>query len=249
MVPDTRVSLIEASPHDVATAYVAAKRNQMDDRAPYIWKTKDFGRSWTRIEKGIRSDDFVHAIREDPRRAGLLYAGTEHGVYVSFDHGASFSSLSLNLPDVQVPDLVVEERDLVIATHGRSFYVLDDIAPLRQLSPAEPPRAIHLFRPSDAVRRVYSANFDIYLDEPEEPPLQIQIRDRDGALIRELPVRRARAGLNRVSWDLRYFGATVFEGMVLESPSPDRGPWAPPGEYEVRFITDNATLAKGSPSS
>ena len=256
MVANTRVSLIEASPHDAATAFVAAKRNQMGDRAPHIWKTHDSGKIWKRIVNGIRADDFVHAIREDPQRAGLLYAGTEHGVYVSFDEGDHWKSLSLNLPDVQVPDLVVEGRDLVIATHGRSFYVLDDLSPLRQMARGQSRPAVHLFKPSDAVRRVYTANIDFYLESVTDP-FRLEVLDGKGALVRELRVRGAgsrnqpsarqgrgrqrgggsgvKAGLNRLRWDLRCPGATVFEGMILESSNPSNGPWAPPGQYVVKL--------------
>src|SRR5262249_47554999 len=98
----SRVSLIEASPHNAGTAYLAAKRYQLDDRSPYIFRTGDYGKSWTKIVSGIRQSDFVHAVREDRKRPGLLYAGTEHGVYVSFNNGQSWQSLSLNLPDTQV---------------------------------------------------------------------------------------------------------------------------------------------------
>src|SRR5690606_40895251 len=107
-----------------------------------------------KIVNGIPEHDFVHAVREDPKRKGLLYAGTEHGVYVSFDDGDHWQSLSLNLPDVAVHDLVVEEKDLVIATHGRSFYVLDDISPLRQLTREVASSRGHLFRPADAMRSI-----------------------------------------------------------------------------------------------
>jgi photosystem II stability/assembly factor-like uncharacterized protein len=232
----TRVSLIEASPHRAGGAYVAGKRHQLDDRAPYIWKTADYGKSWTRIVAGIRPDDFVHAVREDPRRAGLLYAGTEHGVYVSFDDGGSWLSLALNLPDVQVPDLVVEEHDLVIATHGRSFYVLDDIDPLRQLTPAVAASPFHLFEPRPAVRRVRPAAVD-YLLKQDARDVKVEILDARGALVRTLQ-GRGKPGLNRVTWDLRYPGATLFEGMILRSAQPDRGPLAPPGRYQVRVTAD-----------
>src|SRR5262249_643040 len=142
----SRVSLIEASPHSAGTAYLAAKRYQFDDRAPYIFTTDDYGKSWKKIVNGIAPDDFVHAVREDAKRQGLLYAGTEHGVMVSFDDGANWQSLSLNLPDTEVPDLVVEGNDLVIATHGRSFYVLDNIGPLREMSPRVMSSAVYLFQ-------------------------------------------------------------------------------------------------------
>ena len=136
-MPDfTTISLIDASPHVPGAAYLAGKRYRLDDRAPYAWRTQDYGKTWVRIVRGIAPGDYVHAIREDTQRRGLLYAGTEHGIYVSFDDGSDWQSLSLNLPDTQVPDLVVEAQDLVIATHGRSFYVLDGIECLRQMTRA-----------------------------------------------------------------------------------------------------------------
>lgn len=162
----SRISLIDASPHKPGTAYLAAKRYQLDDRAPYVFKTDDYGRSWTRITSGIRADDYVHAVREDPKRAGLLYAGTEHGVWVSWNDGGSWQSLSLNLPDTQVSDLVVEENDLVIGTHGRSFYLLEDLGPIRQLTPQVAARALHLFTPRDAYRGAYPAVVDYLLARP-----------------------------------------------------------------------------------
>src|SRR4029077_8480882 len=128
-----RVSLIEASPTKAGTAYVSAKNHLQDDRAPYIYRTDDYGKTWKTIINGIRGDDYVHAVREDTKRPGLLYAGAEHGIYISFDDGDHWQSLSLNLPDTQVSDIEVMPDDLVIATHGRSMWVLEDIAPLRQV--------------------------------------------------------------------------------------------------------------------
>ncbi len=129
-----RVSLIDASPHNPGGAYVAVKNYQNDDRKPYIFKTADYGKTWTKIVNGIPDNDFVHAVREDPVKPGLLFAGTEHGIYVSFDDGGAVAvdpPESARYPGVS--DLLIEGNDLVIATHGRSFYVMDDITPLRQL--------------------------------------------------------------------------------------------------------------------
>ncbi len=133
MPPHTRVMTVEVSPHDPARTHVAGIRYEMDDRSPYVWKTDDYGATWTRISDGIPAGAFVRVIREDPKRGGLLYAGTEHGAFVSFDGGVSWGDLSLGLPDTPVTGISVEERDLVISTHGRSFWVLDDIETLRQL--------------------------------------------------------------------------------------------------------------------
>ncbi len=121
MAPNTRIGLVDASPHDPAGAYVAGRRYEMDDRAPYVWRTQDGGATWTKIVDGFAPGAFVHAVREDPVRPGLLWAGTEHGPYVSFDDGDHWQPLSLNLPDVAVTSLAVTERDVVLATHGRSF--------------------------------------------------------------------------------------------------------------------------------
>lgn len=178
----SRISLIEASPHDPGAAYLAAKRYQLDDRAPYIYRTHDYGKSWTKIVNGIRGDDYVHAVREDIRRKWLLFAGTEHGVYVSFDDGSNWQSLSLKLPDVQVPDIAVTDNDLVIATHGRSMYVLDDIEPLREMTPAVAASKMHLYKPRDVIRGVNEAIFQYYLKSPADT-VRIEIVDAAGKMI------------------------------------------------------------------
>jgi hypothetical protein len=146
------ISIIDPSPHDPATAYVAATRYKLQDNKPYLYKTSDYGRTWTAIVDGIRSDDFTRVIREDPGRKGLLYAGTETGVYVSFDDGARWQPLKLNLPVVPIHDLVVKDGDLVAATHGRSFWILDNVALLHQLTPAALTDAVKLFEPRTTVR-------------------------------------------------------------------------------------------------
>src|SRR5260370_651015 len=126
--PWTRINIIEASPHDAATAYVAANRYQLDDFRPYIYRTHDSGKTWTLITHGIPDDTFVRVVRQDTVRPQLLYAGSETGVYVSFDDGNNWQSLQLNLPAVPVTDLTVKDSDLVISTQGRAFWVLDDVA-------------------------------------------------------------------------------------------------------------------------
>ena len=178
-----RVSLIDASPHNPGGAYVAVKNYQNDDRRPYIFKTADYGKTWSKIVNGIPENDFVHAVREDPGRAGLLFAGAEHGIYVSFDDGAQWQSIALNLPDVQVSDLVFEGKDVVIATHGRSFYVLDDITPLRQLTPALVTEDLHLFHPPVAERNVSPARINYYLSKPADK-ITIDILDSKGQVVR-----------------------------------------------------------------
>ncbi len=148
------ISIIEPSPHDAASAYVAATRYKLDDFAPYLFKTNDYGSSWTRITSGIPENVFTRAIREDPTRRGLLYAGTETGVYVSLDEGANWQPLKGTLPVVAIHDLVVKEPegDLVLATHGRSFWVLDDLGPVRQQQTDTAEEPAVLFQPRPAVR-------------------------------------------------------------------------------------------------
>ncbi|MEP7346675.1 MAG: FlgD immunoglobulin-like domain containing protein, partial [Gemmatimonadaceae bacterium] len=244
MPANTRVSRIDASPHRPGGAYIAAERQQMDDRAPYIWKTDDYGATWTKIVNGIGDSDFVRVVREDRIRPGLLFAGAEHGVYVSFDDGGMWRPMSLNLPDVQVSDMVVESRDLVIATHGRSFWVLDDISPLRQATaamaaPGSTSFSAHLLRPASAVRRIYPAAIHYYLAAPADS-VALEIHDRDGRLVRRFDNAAREAGMHRVRWELRYPGATVFPGIVLEGGDPRRGPWAPPGAYQVRLTAQTS---------
>ena len=258
MPKNTRVSIIEASRFHSGTAYIAAKRYQMDDRTPYIWKTEDFGKHWKKIINGIRGDDYVHSIREDITRKGLLYAGTEHGVWVSFNDGEKWQSLQLNLPDLQVADIAVTEKDIVIGTHGRSIYVLDDVSPIREYKTETAIATNHLYKPYYAVRNVQNAVFQYYLKDTAD--LTIDILDPQGKLIqtftgvksgikkdstvseddedsRKLPPPLMKVGLNRFEWDLCYPAATSFKGMILWGASTTRGPLAPPGIYGVRLTT------------
>jgi photosystem II stability/assembly factor-like uncharacterized protein len=150
------ISIIEPSPHDAATAYVAATCYKSDDLRPYLYRTNDYGSTWTRITRGIPEDEFTRVIRADPTRAGLLYCGTEVGIHISFDDGASWERLVTNLPVTPIWDLVIKGTDLVAATHGRSFWILDDITPLHQLRPEIALDSAHLFAPRDTIRyRLY----------------------------------------------------------------------------------------------
>ncbi len=268
-LPDfIRVSLIDASPAKVGTAYLAAKNYQADDRKPYAYRTDDFGLTWTKITNGIPDDDFVHVVREDPKRPGLLFAGTEHGIYVSFDNGAEWQSIRLNLPDTQVPDLLIEGDDLVIATHGRSMYVIDDISPLRELK--GPMQTTHLFMPKPALRSLdRGATIDYFLPKAVDE-VKLEILDASGKVVRtyvgsdaeekkqqakrqaagddeernpvRLPTRKA--GGKRYSWDLRYPGPTTFEGLIFWGANADQGPLATPGDYQVRLTAGGVTQTR-----
>ena len=177
------VSIIEPSPHDPASAYLAATCYKQDDFRPYLYKTNDYGKTWTKITTGIPDNDFTRVIREDPARRGLLYAGTETGVYVSFDDGAHWQSLRLNLPAVPIHDLVIKDDDLIVATHGRSFWILDDISPLRQVSDETREARVHLFQPRPTTRFLTASSYDM----PPTPgknftflgPFQVTYRQRE----------------------------------------------------------------------
>lgn len=259
--------MVEASPRHAGTAYVAANRYQQDDFGVYIYRTDDFGQSWTRITGGIKGDDFARVVREDPARPGLLYAGTEHGFYVSFDNGALWHPFSLDLPDTQVPDIVVRNGDIVIATHGRSAYVLDGGADLlRQVTPPLAAAAVNLFRPSVAIRSVdRTATIRYWLRKPATN-LRLEILDAQGAVVRSFTKAPAHpdtahkeadeegeegrprlpaflpdsAGLDHFGWDLRYAGPDTFPKMVLWAARP-AGPKALPGAYRVRLTANGVT--------
>jgi photosystem II stability/assembly factor-like uncharacterized protein len=167
-----RISMIEPSPFNAGTAYVAANRYQQDDFEPYLYKTTDFGATWTRIDAGITRTDFTRVLRADPVRAGLLYVGTERGVWMSLDDGAHWQSLRLNLPPVPVHDLVIKDGDLVAGTHGRSFWILDDLTPLRQVTP-QLVAMNHVYVPRDPTRANFAGGFSEGRSGPTgaNPPL------------------------------------------------------------------------------
>ena len=193
-----RVSQIDASSFQPGGAYVAVKKMLLGDQSPYIFRTHDFGKTWTKIVNGIPANDYVHAVREDPTRRGLLYAGTQHGFYISFDDGDRWQPLSLNLPDVPITDVWVEENAIAIATHGRSFYVLDDIAPLRQAGGAasgtNPGSGdFVLYKPADAIRGGGAASISYLLRKPAEK-LTVEVVDAKGQVVQTIQGRAATGG-------------------------------------------------------
>ena len=164
------VSIIDASPHDAAAAYLAATRYKLSDHEPYLYKTDDYGETWTAITSGIPDNDFTRVIREDPGRRGLLYAGTETGIYVSFDDGGNWESLRQNFPVVPVHDLVVKDGDLAVATHGRGFWILDNVALLHQFDPATLSAPVHLFEPRTTIRFRQGASLIAGFSSPTTVP-------------------------------------------------------------------------------
>ena len=164
------VSIIDAGHFDAGTAYAAIDRHKLDDFNPLIYKTHDFGKTWTRINEGIPAGSYVRAVREDPKVKGLLYAGTETGVYFSVDDGAHWQSLQLNLPTSPIHDLAVKDGDLIAATHGRSFWILDDVSPLRQASASIANDDFHLFQPATATRLHFPDAVDRKRPVGDNPP-------------------------------------------------------------------------------
>src|SRR5947207_6173634 len=184
-MPDLgRVSQIDASKFDAGSAYVAGKRPLLNDFSPYIFRTHDGGRGWARIVTGIPANDYTHVVREDPVRRGMLYAGTQHGVYLSMDDGDHWRSLALNLPDTPVHDIWVEGNDVANTAHGRSFYILDDVGPLRQYGPEVTTATdAYLFKPGDAIRSGNPPTMTYWLKRPVER-LSLDILDNKGQVVR-----------------------------------------------------------------
>ena len=204
LTPWSKVTMLEASHFAADTAYAAIDRHRLDDFRPHIARTRDGGRSWSETVSGIPEGAFVQVVREDPVRRGLLYAGTETGIFVSFDDGDHWQPLQLNLPVCSVRDIDVHGDDLVIGTHGRSIWILDDVSPLRQVGPEAARSRAWLFSPSPAFRihpaqfqgsplpkdepigenRVRGAFLDYWLERASEGPVVLEIRDASGGLVR-----------------------------------------------------------------
>jgi photosystem II stability/assembly factor-like uncharacterized protein len=210
------VDMIEPSHFDPGTAYVAVDRHKLDDIKPYVFKTADGGKTWTRLDARLPSGAVVHAVREDPAKRGLLFAGTETGVFVSFDDGQNWQSLALNLPPSPVHDLLVKDDDLVVATHGRSFWILTNITPLRQIGPASAKADVLLYNPQKAVRLYYpdavdarppvgenppaGAIIDYYLASKPAGEITIDILDSDGQVVRHISSKAAKGTEQPPEW-------------------------------------------------
>jgi photosystem II stability/assembly factor-like uncharacterized protein len=210
------VSIIDPSPHDANTAYVAVDRHRLDDFKPYIYKTNDLGKTWATIVNGIPDGAYVRAVREDPKKKGLLYAGTETGVFVSFDDGAHWQPLQLNLPISPIHDLVVKDDDLVVATHGRSFWVLDNLAPIRQVTPQMNSAEVVLYQPQVGLRLHYPFEFDKRQPVGDNPPpgamidyyfksaptdeVTLEILDAQGKLVRHLSSKEEKEDEQPPEW-------------------------------------------------
>lgn len=246
----TVVARIDPSPKDPATAYVAAMRYKVDDMSPIIYRTHDYGKTWTKITKGIPKDDFVRVVRADREKEGLLFAGTETGVYFSLNNGDQWLPLRLNLPHVPVHDMQIKNSDLVLATHGRGFWILDDISLFRQI-PNDRTIQNHLFKPQNQCRyrplhkpaalaspQSYGIFINYMLDSPDHN-VEIRFREANGDFISSFINLPSEQGLNRFVWkNQRYPGAEELLGHPTRS-SRNIGPFALPGDYKVELVVDN----------
>lgn len=226
------ISIVDPSPHAAGSAYVAIDRHRLDDFRPYIYKTTDYGRSWTKITGGLPENVFVHAVREDPKRKGLLFAGTETGIYASFDDGGHWQSIRANLPTTPIHDLTIKDDDLVVATHGRAFWVLDDISSLRQMTARDSNEEVHLYQPSASVRfrgpgfrlpgtAAVAANpaagvvISYFLRAAPRDGAALEISDSTGKVIRKISSKQA---AEETSADEEEFGlATRNEKLPAEA--------------------------------
>lgn len=264
----TQINSIEAHPFEKGGLYVAATRYKLNDFKPYLLKTTDYGKSWTLITQGIKDDHFTRVIRADPKRRGLLYCGTEAGMYISFDDGANWQSFQLNLPIVPITDLAVKNDDLIVATQGRSFWVLDDLTLLHQWKPNLIESPLHLFAPRPVYRlsggggelsgrsaKLYGQNptpgavIRFHLrDEPKpETRACLEIVDDQGRLVRRFAHPEepghggfsVKKGMNRFVWNLRHADAEGFPGIILWGSLT--GPRVRPGNYHVKLTIGEHT--------
>jgi photosystem II stability/assembly factor-like uncharacterized protein len=251
LTPWSKIALIEADHFDPATAYAAIDRHRLDDRKPYLYITHDYGNSWTLSVDGIAPNHFVNAVRQDPEQRNLLDAGTEFGIYASFDDGAHWQPLQMNLPITSIRDMEIHDSDLIVATHGRSFWILDDIAPLRQAAAAEHSSTAFLYAPPTAIR----VDNDGFLGTPLPPEEPQANNPPDGAILDYYLGRNASTlTLEILDSDghvLRHFSSAEQHPASLPLlPIAER--WFPkpqtldttPGEH--RFVWD---LATGSSSA
>lgn len=254
------INSIEPHPFVKGGAYVAGTRYKMDDFRPYLFVTTDYGKTWRKITNGIKNDHFTRVLRADPVRKGLLFAGTESGMYVSFDDGANWQSLQFNLPIVPITDLTIKDGDLIAATQGRSFWMIDDLTPLRNWQPAIAQKAFELFQPRPAYRvgggnagrnpKLHGENLNsgvmvqFFLKNAPDSAnaVTLEFMDKDRKLIKRYSSNakdrreqlEARAGGNRFFWNMRYPDAEGFDGLILWGGGL-QGPLAVPGNYFVKL--------------
>ena len=263
------INSIEINPFEKGGLYVAGTRYKLGDFKPYLYMTTDYGVTWKEITKGITNNHFTRVVRADPERKGLLYAGTETGMYISFDNGSSWKPFQQNLPIVPITDLAIKDNNLIAATQGRSFWIIDDLTVLHQLNPALEQRAFHLYKPMNAYRmgggngqtsKTQGTNHPggvlvhyFVEDTIQSDTIRISFKEMNGDLIKTYSTHfnekanesklNVKPGLNQFSWDMRYQGAKTFPGMILWSAATS-GPKAIPGNYQVELKINNEVMQR-----
>ncbi len=259
---------IDPDPFTKGGAYVTGTRYKLGDYKPYIYKTEDYGKTWKKITNGINDEHFTRVTRADPKRKGLLYSGTETGMYLSFDDGANWKPFQLNLPIVPITDLTIKDNNLIAATQGRSFWMIDDLTVLHQLSDNIAAANKHLYKPMDAYRYGGAGGFGrapknvgqnhpggamvhFYLKEKPKPEDEVKLGfyEADGDLIKEYSTKAKekpdqlvdlKDGGNSFTWNMRYPDIKKFEGMILWA-GRSVAPRAVPGEYKVKLTVGKET--------
>jgi photosystem II stability/assembly factor-like uncharacterized protein len=258
----TMINSVEFDPFTKGGAYLAATSYKWGDYKPYLFKTKDYGKTWTKITNGIDAGHFTRVVRADPKRQGLLYAGTEFGMYISFDDGASWKPFQLNLPIVPITDLAIKNDNLIAATQGRSFWMIDDITPLHQLNVQVAKADVHLFKPMPSYRmnggdggrrgpsktegRNHSGGVMIhfFLRDTAQAVVSLDILENNGKVIKKFATKpdkkmkeeqlQIKPGMNKFIWNMRYADAEGFEGLILWAGGLT-GPKAVPGIYKAKL--------------
>jgi len=259
----TMINSIDPHPTNPGAAYLVGTRYKLGDYRPYVYKTTDYGATWTKITDGITDDHFTRVVRADPKREGLLYCGTETGMYISFDDGEHWQAFQLNLPTVPITDLAVKQNNLVVATQGRSLWIIDDLTPLHQLDDAVASKNWHLYQPKDSYRMDggqrkglktagtnhpggVMINFFMREMPADSAVVKLSFHESDGTLIKEystdaeekaLKLEDLKEGGNTFVWDMHYPGATTFEGIILWAAGTN-DPRAVPGDYIVKMTVD-----------
>lgn len=258
------INSIDIDPHAKGSAYIAGTKYKTGDNTPYLYKTKDYGKTWTKITNGIPEDHFTRVVRADPKRQGLLYAGTEKGMHISFDDGASWSPFQLNLPVVPITDLTIKNDNLIAATQGRSFWLIDDLTPLHQLNEQVANSASHLFTPMPSYRmgggswqsRTVGQNHPggvmvhFYLKSmTDSSVVSLEFFENNGESIKKYSTKskergksmKAKEGFNRFVWNMRYEDAERFDGLIMWA-GRTTGPMAMPGNYKVKLTVDGQEM-------
>ena len=249
------INSIEPSPFDPAVCYVAGTLYKTGDFKPYLYKTSDYGKTWSLITNGIKSEHFTRVLRADPEKKGILYAGTESGMYISFDDGNSWNSFQLNLPIVPITDLTIKENSLIVATQGRSIWALDDLTVLHQIDQNTVNKEINLFKPKTSYRtrgrggketltegtnlpNGVIVHFNVKNFSPDKDELSIHFKEQDGTIIKtyksndEVDKLEIKSGGNTFVWNTLYEGAEILDSMIFWSASFS-GAKAVPGKYKV----------------